>query len=278
MLRCDCYFDRSCKRSIKPRPPDIHASTEQAGIAGGVAARQPWERLAVEAGTAAGPVVAVCLGATSMKMHFSSLADSPLFTQLLPSIRRTSLPGYEVWVYVGYDRGDLFYDDETNLAAIRKWFARNVAAPLERERKVRARLALVQCVNVLRKPGPVFNLVTAAAAADGAEYLFRVNDDTELLTSGWAGIMVDQLKAFSPANLGVVGPRGSHDASSTRMMLTHDFVHRTHLRIFGVYYPPILSDWWMDDWISHVYPSGHARKLINCEVYHHTEVCSPPLL
>lgn len=37
-----------------------------------------------------------------------------------------------------------------------------------------------------------------AAAADGAEYLFRVNDDTELLTSGWAGIMVDQLKVLPP--------------------------------------------------------------------------------
>ena len=35
-------------------------------------------------------------------------------------------------------------------------------------------------------------------------------------------------------------------------ILTHDFVHRTHLEIFEHYYPPVFSDWWMDDWISKV--------------------------
>lgn len=44
-------------------------------------------------------------------------------------------------------------------------------------------------------------------------------------------------------------------------MITHDFVHKTHLRIFDTYYPPVLSDWWMDDWISHVYPADNARKV-----------------
>ena len=33
------------------------------------------------------------------------------------------------------------------------------------------------------------------------------------------------------------------------MMITHDFVHKTHMRVFKTYYPPVLSDWWMDDWI-----------------------------
>jgi len=34
----------------------------------------------------------------------------------------------------------------------------------------------------LRKPGPVFNFVSAAAFMDGADYVFRVNDDTQILT------------------------------------------------------------------------------------------------
>ena len=58
-----------------------------------------------------------------------------------------------------------------------------------------------------------------------------------------------------------MGPSGKHDASATRFMITHDFVHKTHLRIFDTYYPPVLSDWWMDDWISHVYPSTNANKV-----------------
>jgi hypothetical protein len=63
------------------------------------------------------------------------------------------------------------------------------------------------------------------------------------------------------AATGVVGPSGKHDASATRFMITHDFVHKTHLRIFDTYYPPVLSDWWMDDWISHVYPATNANKV-----------------
>ena len=63
------------------------------------------------------------------------------------------------------------------------------------------------------------------------------------------------------ARAGVVGPSGKRDASATRFMITHDFVHKTHLRIFETYYPSVLSDWWMDDWISHVYPADNARKV-----------------
>merc|ERR1740138_663789 len=51
--------------------------------------------------------------------------------------------------------------------------------------------------------------------------------------------------------------------------MTHDMVHRTHLRVFRFYYPPVLSDWWMDDWITHVYGGGHTKQGPH-EVTHHT--------
>lgn len=43
-------------------------------------------------------------------------------------------------------------------------------------------------------------------------------------------------------------------------ILTHDLVHRTHLEIFEHYYPPIFSDWWMDDWITNVYGSERTHR------------------
>ena len=57
------------------------------------------------------------------------------------------------------------------------------------------------------------------------------------------------LGSFSPPNVGVVGPLC---AEGNTLIMTHDFVHRTHLEIFEHYYPPVFSDWWMDDWISKV--------------------------
>ena len=80
----------------------------------------------------------------------------------------------------------------------------------------------------------------AAAAEDGADYLYRVNDDTEFVGTGWAAQAVGALRANTPPNLGVVGPVCNE--GNTRI-LTHDLVHRTHLQIFEHYYPPIFSDW-----------------------------------
>jgi len=52
--------------------------------------------------------------------------------------------------------------------------------------------------------------------------------------------------------------------------LTHDFTHRTHLEIFdGAYYPPELTDWFLDNWISRVYGSARSKQLANVEVFHH---------
>ena len=39
---------------------------------------------------------------------------------------------------------------------------------------------LVQCDNKLKKPGPVFNIITKHAYDVGADYIYRVNDDTEM--------------------------------------------------------------------------------------------------
>ena len=76
------------------------------------------------------------------------------------------------------------------------------------------------------------------------------------------------LQQMRPINMGVIGPMCPE---GNWRILTHDFVHRTHRDIFKIYYPVVLSDWWMDDWISHVYPDGNAYKLLSVQVSHHTE-------
>ena len=44
------------------------------------------------------------------------------------------------------------------------------------------------------------------------------------------------------------------------------------------YYPPELTDWWMDDWISLVYGMSRTFKATDVRVLHHTgEECSERL-
>jgi hypothetical protein len=129
-------------------------------------------------------VVAVAVATTSRGRRWARAADAPLARLLLASLGRTADAGVEYRVYAAYDAGDLFYARPRRRAALQTWFQAAVAAPL-RARGVLARLALVQFGNALRRPGPAANFATAAAVADGAEYVLHADDDTQLETP-WA--------------------------------------------------------------------------------------------
>lgn len=42
----------------------------------------------------------------------------------------TAVSGYEYWVCVGYDAGDLYYDDASTLEELRNLFSTRVSGPL----------------------------------------------------------------------------------------------------------------------------------------------------
>ena len=131
---------------------------------------------------------------------------------------------------------------------------------------IRISLRLVKVNNTLKKPGPVFLEMARAAYDAGANYFYRVNDDTELLAN-WPSLFVHTIESLGTP-FGVVGP--SCDQGNQKI-LTHDFVHRVHMEIFDMnYYPPELTDWWMDDWISLVYGQTRTFKAKDAPVTHHT--------
>ena len=106
----------------------------------------------------------------------------------------------------------------------------------------------------------------AWAFEEGAEYLVRVNDDTEFKSKRWITAGVKALLSLDPPNLGVVGPTCPN---GNKHILTHDMVHRTHLKIFDSYYPSVFGAWWVDDWITKVY-GAKTKKLPDWVVHHHT--------
>jgi len=161
---------------------------------------------------------------------------------------------FEHWMYIAYDAGDAFYDSPVREAEVRGWVEEKIVSPLTAA-GVTLRLSLLRYENTLRKPGPAFNFMMAAAFADGADYLYRINDDTRFV-GAWVASAVGTLRGLSPPNVGVVGPICNE---GNRAILTHDFTHRTHLLIFDHYYPPIFSDWYMDDWITKVYDERMRR-------------------
>ena len=70
-----------------------------------------------------------------------------------------------------------------------------------------------------------------------------MNDDTVLESTGWTEKLIEQLLRYHPPNVGVAGP-WFRDGNTA--IMTHDFVHRTHVDIFGFYYPRVFTDWFAD--------------------------------
>ena len=122
--------------------------------------------------------------------------------------------------------------------------------------------------NITQASALPMNSLMQSAADTGAKYLVRFNDDTEIITKDWIKLGVHQLQSFLPPNIGVVGPV-CHEGKKS--ILTHDIVHRKHLDIFKNYYPQILKNWYIDDWISAVYGPTRTIKLKSWVVIHHIE-------
>ena len=202
------------------------------------------------------PLVCILIPATSAGQgHWSSLQHTFLYQYPLQTIPTTYEPNLFTYrILIGYDTGDPLFDNPTTLQALRTWSQPHTLA-----------LTTHSIPNPLHKPGPVMNYLSTHAHSAGCDFLYRINDDTELLTP-WTSAFVSVLASFSPPNIGVVGPT-CHEGNTA--ILTHDFVHRSHIDIFGSHYPTELTDWWLDDWISLVYGDDRTLKLPQVIVLHH---------
>jgi hypothetical protein len=202
--------------------------------------------------------VCILIPVTSRNQGWTRLEDSFLYRMPLMSLANTiEQDNFSYTLFVGYDTGDVFFDNQTTLSSLEQWMKANVPF---------ASLATRVIDNRQRKPGPVMNFLSREAYTAGCDFMYRINDDTEFLTPKWTSKFVSALHGFTPPLRGVVGPT-CHEGNAA--ILTHDFVHRSHLDVFPTHYPPQLTDWWLDDWISFVYGGQNTCKLADVVVRHH---------
>jgi len=187
---------------------------------------------------------------------------SALAVFLIPSLLATFEPEkFEYRLYIGVDVGDSFYEDEATVRRL--------------ELLVPGVTVEVSPFRVTEKHHIPFNEILRKATADGADFLVRVNDDTEFVTPEWTSMGVAALRKLDPPNIGVVGPRvrsgGSGGPKINSQILTHDMVHKVHMDIFeGKYYPTVFHNQFLDDWITFAY--GHRTVFIDeWNVIHHTQ-------
>jgi hypothetical protein len=210
------------------------------------------------------PVIAIMAATTSRKIKNPSPSRLSLFIFLLPSLMRSVDCGFRYVYVLGYDAGDPYYDTVDGMRTSMDWFTEHVQNVME-SYGISLTMKTVRVNNTLKKPGPVFIEMARAAYNMGAEYLYRINDDSEM-EENWPNIFVKAIDSL-PSKIGVVGPTC---LEGNKNILTHDFVHRVHMEIFEMnYYPPELVDWWMDDWISFVYGVSKSFKSSEVKIVHH---------
>jgi hypothetical protein len=173
---------------------------------------------------------------------------------LLPSLQRTIEPeNFNYTLFIGMDTTDIFWNNPAVQTELRNQAGPSL--PIE-FRSIPP--------NISRIP---FNEMLKVAYDMGSEYMIRINDDSEFITGNWSSLAVHKLASLDPPNVGVVGPTCKE---GNTYILTHDFVHRTHMDIFkGVYYSKVFGNWWIDDWITWTYVPRRMRKLDNWVVKHH---------
>jgi FkbM family methyltransferase len=119
------------------------------------------------------------------------LADSSLQTLLIPSIERyvtkEELDAWDVRLYLGIDHDDVFWLEHHERFEHPSW------------------LTIDRGFYETPNHNVPFNEMMQHAYEDGAEYLVRINDDTEFVTKGWITQGVATLRGFDPPNVGVVG-------------------------------------------------------------------------
>jgi hypothetical protein len=149
------------------------------------------------------PLIAIMAACTTRKVENPSPSNLALFMFLLPSLVRTIDCGFRYEYVLGYDVGDKYYDTEEGMSKTKKWFRENIEEPMAKN-GVSITLRPVKFKNTLSKPGPIFIEMARKAYEAGADYFFRVNDDTELLEH-WPSKFVEAIHSLPPP-YGVVGP------------------------------------------------------------------------
>lgn len=205
--------------------------------------------------------IAIATCASSRKMTDRPIEEMPLIELMLASLLKTAeTDRFHYNLYVGIDDVDEFWMDKEHQSYVQK-------LALETSR------VKVIFVEVPPEDGHFripFNEVCRRAYDDGADYIVRINDDTEFLSKYWTSVGISALLSFSPPNLGVVGPTC---AQGNTKIMTHDMTHRTHMDVFGLnYYPPDFRNWFLDNWITKVYGQGRTAKLRDWHVHHHAEL------
>ena len=190
--------------------------------------------------------IGIIVPITSKRRNYKNVKETDFFKILIPGFLETydKSGKYNYNFYLGYDDDDSFYIN--NKEEMEKLFNKIF------EQKIGFKM--IEMINLQGKVGQIWSRLADAASKE-SDYLYQIGDDIKMMDSGWEDVFISELVKNN--NIGVTGP---NDINNKRI-LTQSFVHITHLKIFGDYYPPRITNSYIDDWITAVYKPNKIKHI-----------------
>ena len=181
--------------------------------------------------------IALLIPSTSRGRAWSSVKDTYLFNYTMKTFGITCDKEHEYRFYIGIDRGDPIYDN----AEVQRYLERFAAIMKHTS------IEFIYMDGIAKGHLTVmWNRLFEKAYADGYDYFFQCGDDISFETAGWVNACIETLQKSD--NIGMTGPFNNNSR-----ILTQSFVSRTHMELFGHYFPEEIINWCCDDWINLVY-------------------------
>lgn len=185
--------------------------------------------------------IAILIPSTSKNRIWIDVYSSYLY-KTLNNLKITLDDNYYYNYYIGIDEDDIFYNNDDNYDFFKKNYNNINFIKINSCNK-----------GHLTK---IWNILCYEAYNNKNDYYYACGDDIQINIKGWIKECIIELQLND--NIGV---SGLQNINGNVNIITQPFVHKTHIDIFGYFYPEEIINWYCDDWINEIYPKN--RYIIN---------------
>tara|TARA_R110000765_G_scaffold410755_1_gene509543 strand:+ start:747 stop:1430 length:684 start_codon:yes stop_codon:yes gene_type:complete len=116
-------------------------------------------------------------------------------------------------------------------------------------------------------PCGIWNTLGHIAVGQNYDYLMVLGDDISMPENEiWLNVFLEKL--IRNNNIGFSAGWSNNDSIPTQFL-----IHKKHLEIFGWIYPPLIKNWYIDNWMSDLYGNKYGNWL---KEYHLLNVGGEP--
>jgi hypothetical protein len=195
--------------------------------------------------------IAFLIPATTNQREWSDIMETDLYMFLCQSLEINPPQGVEITLMIGYDHDDKLYSVFENRQKFRALFTQFKIEWHEYDASYKG------------KPTWIWNSLGDIAINKGFEWMKALGSDIVIPKDrGWVCKMINDLKKTNKIGY------SAGDSGNPNLPMTQFLIHKTHIQTFGWIFPPLIWNYFCDDFLNELYPKKYIHyspelKLLN---------------